>query len=125
MGFLIPDFKCPTCGGKLLAREFRAGKPWICSTCSRQFRVSRTYIRTVVWSVVGLLLIFFRIQGGRGWPLLAAAVVCLVPVLYILIPILYRVIPPRLEPYQPVALDNDSENASPRTEQPQTDEKRL
>jgi hypothetical protein len=68
-----------------------------------------------VWSLVGLLLIFFRSQGVRGWQLLAGAVVCVVPVVSILDPLLSRIIPPRFEPYQPVGPD-DPDNSNPRTD---------
>jgi hypothetical protein len=125
MGFLIPDFKCPACGGTLLAKEFKPGRPWTCSDCSKQFRTSRTYKRTVVWILAAILLAFFSSQGVRGWQLLVLVVVFVVPSLMISIPILYRAIPPRLEPYQPTGPDDDSENASPRTSQPEASDRKV
>jgi DNA-directed RNA polymerase subunit RPC12/RpoP len=124
MSFLVPDLKCPACGGKVLAKDFKAGKPRTCSACSRQFRISRTYKRTVVWTLLLILFAFFSSQGVRGWQLFVLAVVFLFPALMAAIAILYRVMPPRLEPYQPVGLDNGSERPNSSTSQPPVKEKK-
>lgn len=76
-----------------------------------------------MWTLLLILFAFFSSQGIRGWQLFVLAVVFLFPALMIAIAILYRVMPPRLEPYQPVVVDDGSEEANTSTSQPQVTKK--
>src|SRR6266567_727034 len=121
MGYLIPDFKRPACGRKLLAKEFKAGKPWTCSDCSRQFRTSRTYKRCGAGASAHIL----PFSGG---PWLAAFSSCCCVLVSGSAHIDSRALPnnySRLEPYQPVRLDNDLENADPKIDQSHAAEKKT
>jgi hypothetical protein len=77
-----------------------------------------------MWSLMALLLIFFRSQGLRGWPLLASALVSLFPAFLISMAFIFRIIPPRIEPYQPVGMGAGSEEANTSTSQPRVREKK-
>jgi hypothetical protein len=91
--------KCPSCGTIMPTERFRAGKPWSCPSCFRQFQISRTVNSILGWGAIGVSLVFFFILGLRGIQLFIATIVMWLPVLLILMWVFDRVMPPPLEPY--------------------------
>jgi len=94
-----PTVKCPACGTLLPNNEYRAGEPWICPSCSRQYRFAQRY-DLLLW-IIALVLSFAIcfLFGLRGWKLAGGALVLLAPVDLTCIYLIGVLIQPPLEPF--------------------------
>jgi DNA-directed RNA polymerase subunit RPC12/RpoP len=93
--------KCPSCGADMPTEQYRAGEPWTCPRCSRQFQISRAYGNIITWGAMVLSLVFFSLLGLRGFRLFIAVIVMWFPVLLILTGLFNHIFTPPLESYKP------------------------
>ena len=94
----VPRFKCPFCGATV-PNEYHAGQPLACSGCGEKLQPSNRFLRFAFVTALALTLIVSVALGFRGWHLLAACALLLVPINFVWMFIYVRVVPPRFDRY--------------------------
>ena len=55
-----PTVKCAACGAVMANTGYRAGRPWVCISCSRKYQIAGWFLRLPL-----RLHSFFDFPGGR------------------------------------------------------------
>ncbi len=99
--------KCPSCGGEL--GQYKAGKPWTCSSCLREWQAARWFEQVIAWGSLALTFLLLLLLEVRSWRLLIGAVVLWFPVLLICIALLESL---GISPKEPFGHERDSQKAA-------------
>jgi hypothetical protein len=99
MGWFIGSrMRCPNCGA-IVPGAHTPGGPMVCENCRAQLQLSRQRLRASLWWEVGASVSACLLLGFRGWELVAASVIGLVPAGIVITRIQLRFFPPPLEPF--------------------------
>jgi hypothetical protein len=94
-----PLLKCPTCNATLDNREVRAGKPFVCPSCSESWQLSNRQGNIGGLAALAITICACYLFGLRGLWLVVASVIMLFPVFVAWMFLFYRTLPPQFEPY--------------------------
>ena len=79
--------------------EYKAGKPWKCTSCSRELQVSKWYEYVIFYSSLALTATVLFVLGLRMWQVIIGTLLLFFPVVLISLGIVERFVPSPLEPY--------------------------
>ena len=96
----VRNFRCPSCGARMPTEQYRGWVPWVCPSCSQEWKFSRKYGVTVQLCCWVLMFIALYAMGFRGWVLFPMAFLGGVALTVVIGGPLGRIIPPPLEPYE-------------------------
>jgi hypothetical protein len=78
-------------------KQYRAGKPWTCPACGRQYRIAKWYSASIFGAAILITVFGCFLVGLRGTWLVAGSFLAFIPVLLLCTFISDSVLPVPLE----------------------------